>query len=107
MADAGGRAGPAALATMTPEERTAFQTRQRTFWKDEGVLLTLTATLAAKAEPCSAAARPRTGRSHQNPPQVSVTAENYNRIARLVEHDVPVKLSFDIKNRFTDRHRFV
>jgi Zn-dependent M28 family amino/carboxypeptidase len=40
-------------------------------------------------------------RAHaDNPPQVIVAAEHYNRIARLLQHDVPVKLTFDIKNRF-------
>ena len=31
---------------------------------------------------------------------MSITAEHYNRIARLLEHDVPVKLQFDIKTQF-------
>ncbi len=35
-----------------------------------------------------------------NLPQVSITAENYNRIARLLEHNVPVKLAFNIKTQF-------
>ncbi len=39
-----------------------------------------------------------------NPPQLQVTAENYNRIARLLEHNVPVKLTFDIKTQFDTSH---
>ena len=31
---------------------------------------------------------------------MAITAENYNRIARLLEHQVPVKLAFDIKTKF-------
>jgi Zn-dependent M28 family amino/carboxypeptidase len=31
---------------------------------------------------------------------VSLTAEHYNRIARLLEHNVPVKLQFDIRTQF-------
>ena len=43
---------------------------------------------------------PRTGDPTKNLPSVAITAENYNRIARLLEHNVPVKLSFDIKVEF-------
>jgi hypothetical protein len=97
----GGRGGAAALAAMTPEERTAFQTRQRTFWKDEGVLLTLTANARGQSGTLFGGGAPRQGDPTQNIPQVSVTAENYNRIARLVEHNVPVKLTFDIATEFS------
>jgi hypothetical protein len=95
----GGRGG--ALAAMTPEERTAFQTRQRTFWKDEGVLLTITANARGQSGTLFGGGAPRQGDPTQNIPAVSVTAENYNRIARLVEHNVPVKLTFDIGTEFT------
>lgn len=98
----GGRGGAAgALAAMTPEERTAFQTRQRTFWKDEGVLLTMQATARGQSGTLFGGGAVRTGDPTQNIPQVSVTAENYNRIARLLEHNVPVQLAFDIKTEFT------
>ena len=33
---------------------------------------------------------------------VAVTPEHYNRIARLLQHDIPVKLEFDIKAQFID-----
>ena len=104
---AGGRGGAgrggaaAALAAMTPEERTAFQTRQRTFFKDEGVLLTMTATARGQSGTLFGGGAVRTGDPTQNLPQISVTAENYNRIARLLEHNVPVKLAFDVKTEFT------
>jgi hypothetical protein len=98
----GGRGGAnAAAAAMTPEERTAFQTRQRTFWKDEGVLLTLTANARGQSGTLFGGGAARQGDPTQNIPQVSVTAENYNRIARLAEHNVPVKLTFDIATEFT------
>ena len=99
----GGRGGGrgAALLAMTPEERQAFQTRQRTFWKDEGVLLTMQANARGQSGTLFGGGAVRTGDPTQNIPQISVTAENYNRIARLVEHNVPVKLTFDIKTEFT------
>ena len=95
----GGRGG--ALLAMTPEERQAFQTRQRTFWKDEGVLLILQATARGQSGTLFGGGAVRTGDPTQNIPQISVTAENYNRIARLIEHEVPVKLTFDVKTEFT------
>ena len=99
----GGRGGAfAALANMTPEERQAFQTKQRSFWKDEGVVLTMTATARGQSGTLFGGGAPRQGNPRDNIPQISVTAENYNRIVRLVEHNIPVKLSFDIKTEFND-----
>jgi hypothetical protein len=98
----GGRAGAqAALLAMTPEERTAYQERQRNFFKDEGVLVTLTANARGQSGTLFGGGATRTGDPTKNLPAVSVTAENYNRIARLLEHNVPVKLSFDIRTQFT------
>lgn len=36
------------------------------------------------------------------PPMVALTPEQYNRIARLLDHKIPVKLEFDIQARFID-----
>jgi len=36
------------------------------------------------------------------PPMVTLTPEHYNRIARLLDHKIPVKLEFDIQARFID-----
>ena len=36
------------------------------------------------------------------PPMVALTPEHYNRIARLLDHKIPVKLEFDIEARFLD-----
>ena len=35
-------------------------------------------------------------------PSVALMPEHYNRIARLVQHDIPVKLEFNIQNEFYD-----
>jgi len=93
----GGRGG--ANANMTPEELQAFQTKLRSFVKDEGVLLTLQATARGESGTLfGGGAQNRMDTT--NLPQVSITAEHYNRIARLLEHNVPVKLTFDIKTQF-------
>jgi Zn-dependent M28 family amino/carboxypeptidase len=98
----GGRGGqPNPLANMTPEERQAFTDRQRTFFQDEGVLMTVTASARGESGTVFASnGGSRTGDPTKNLPAVAITAENYNRIARLAEHNVPVKLSFDIKVQF-------
>jgi carboxypeptidase Q len=96
----GGR-GPNPLANMTPEERQAFQDKQRAFLTDEGVLMTVTASARGESGTVFASnGSSRTGDPTKNLPSVAITAENYNRIARLLAHEVPVKLSFDIRTKF-------
>jgi carboxypeptidase Q len=99
----GGRGGAAAgaLANMTPEERLAYQEKQRSFWKNEGALMTIQASARGESGTLFGGGAPRLGDVTHNLPQASITAENYNRIYRLAQHNIPVKLSFDIKTEFT------
>lgn len=98
----GGRGGPPnAFATMTPEERQAFPEKLNKFLTDEGVLMTITGSARGQSGTVFASnGSPRTGDPTKNLPSVAITAENYNRIARLLAHEVPVKLAFDIKVNF-------
>jgi hypothetical protein len=41
-----------------------------------------------------------------NPPTLVMAAEHYNRIARLLEHQIPVKLQFEIRTTFDDTEPF-
>ena len=92
----GGRGGN--NANLTPQEQQAFQRRQTTFFKDEGALATITASTRGQAGIVFASnGSSRAGDPTKNLPSLAITAEHYNRIARLLEHNVPVKLSFDIK----------
>jgi carboxypeptidase Q len=94
----GGRGGNPGAATLTPQEQQALQRRQTTFWQDEGAAATITASARGQSGIVFASnGSPRTGDPTKNIPSLAITAENYNRIARLLEHNVPVKLSFDIK----------
>jgi len=103
----GGRGGRGVLAAGGPalsaEEQRALLARQNTFWKDEGVLVTISATGTTRGSsgvvPTSNGA-PRTGDPTKNLAQIAVTAENYNRVARLLQHNVAVKLSFNIQTKF-------
>jgi carboxypeptidase Q len=99
----GGRGGGpnAAFMAMTPEERRAFPEKLNKFLNDEGVLMTITANSRGQSGTVFASnGSPRTGDPTKNLPSIAITAENYNRIARLLEHEVPVKLTFDIKVSF-------
>jgi hypothetical protein len=101
----GGRGGPGGpgggnnpLANMTPEERQAFQERQRKFFSEEGVLATITASARGQSGTVFASnGSSRTGDVTKNLPSIAITAENYNRIVRLLDHRTPVKLSFNVQ----------
>ncbi len=73
------------------------------FMKDEGVVLVLSESNNGSGGTIFAAS----GGSYdpKRPaatPAVGLMPEHYNRIARLIEHNIPVKLEFDIKNKFYD-----
>jgi len=93
-----GRGGGRGPQTMTPQEQQAFTKRQTTFFQDEGALATVTASTRGQSGVVFANnGSSRAGDPTKNIPALAITAENYNRIARLLDHNVPVKLSFDIK----------
>ena len=91
----------AALVTMTPEERTGIPDPAAHFLERRRRPADPAGDSARTERHAVRRRRGSHGRSTQNIPQVSVTAENYNRIARLIEHNVPVKLTFDVKTEFT------
>ncbi len=98
---------------MTPEERRKAMAERRQlqekiaeFFKNEGALVQLSygyngdgGTVFASSggsydlkKPVAIAA-------------VAITPEHYNRIARLMQHDIPVKLSFNIQNQIVDQNQ--
>ena len=93
--------GVAAAPALTPVQRQAFLASTRKFLVDEGAVMTLQATARGETGMVFGGGAVRTGDITHNLPQVSITAENYSRIARLLQHNVPVKLSFDIRTEFT------
>ena len=80
----GGRGQLAALAAMTPEERQAFTERQRNFWKDEGVLVTITAS--ARGESGTVFAVQRIA-AHRRPHQEHALGRHHRR--KLQPHRPP------------------
>jgi carboxypeptidase Q len=95
----GGRGAFGGRGNMSPEEFRAFQERMRNFWKEEKVAGTLSATERGQSGTLfGGGAQNRMDTA--NVPSISITAEHYNRIARLLAHNTPVKLMFDIKTQF-------
>ena len=78
---------------MTREERLKLQEKIATFLRDEGAVLVLSASQLGDGGTVFAAS----GGFYQADkplalPSVALMPEHYNRIARLVEHKIPVKL---------------
>lgn len=98
----GGR--PGAPAPTTPEQREAaakFRAKVNQFLKDEGALVVLQYGYAGDGGTVFATSGgSRDPKDPVPPPMVALTPEHYNRIARLVEHNIPVKLEFDIQAEF-------
>jgi hypothetical protein len=98
---AGGPPATPEEARQRREERRKFGEKVAQFYKDEGALVLLSygyngdgGTIFASSggsydpkKPIALAA-------------VALTPEHYNRIARLMEHKIPVKLQFNIQNQF-------
>lgn len=94
--------GPrAAPPRQSREERKRMRKKLEQFYKDEGVLLVLSESYSGDGGTIFA----MSGGS-QDPkrpiavPGVALMPEQYNRIARLLDHHIPVKLEFNMKNEF-------
>lgn len=96
----GGNSG--APPPMTREQRQALQDKIVTFIKDEGVLLTITASPNGLGGAIFASSGGSYDPKHPVAvPGVALMPEQYNRIARLLEHKIPVKLEFNIQNELS------
>jgi hypothetical protein len=94
----------AAAAPQSPEERAAlakFRAKTQQFFKDEGALVVL--EYGFNGDGGTVFATSGGSRNPKDPiplPTVALTPEHYNRIARLLAHEIPVKLQFDIQAEF-------
>ena len=93
--------GPHAAQPSSREERERIRKKLEQFYKDENVLLVLSpgyngsgGTIFAMSGGSQDPKRPLAV------PGVALMPEQYNRIARLLEHNIPVKLEFNIQNEF-------
>jgi hypothetical protein len=88
---------------MSREQMLAFRDQSTKFLTDEGVLVVVKTSYAGDGGAVfGASAGPYQKDKPVPPPTVAIAAENYNRIIRLLEKKVPVKLEFDIKAQFHD-----
>jgi len=95
-----GRGGRGGQPRLTPQQARKFRERLNQFWKDEGVPLVIRTSNDGDAGAVFGVGADRD--SKDNVPTIVLSAEHYNRIARLLDRKLPVKLTFDVKARFFD-----
>jgi hypothetical protein len=99
---------PSGRAAFTPQAREArmrLQEKIAQFLKDEGAIMTISESANGDGGTIFAAS----GGSYdpQKPlalPAIALMPEQYNRVARLLEHEIPVKLEFNIENDIDESH---
>ena len=80
-----------------------FRRKMARFLKDEGAVVVLQYGYNGDGGTVFASSGgSRDPKDPVPPPMVVVTPEHYNRIARLLEHNIPVQLEFDIRAQFLD-----
>jgi carboxypeptidase Q len=93
--------GRPAAPPLSREEAAARKNKINQFLKDEGALVVLQyGTNGDGGTVFATAGGSRDPKDPIPPPMVAITPEHYNRIARLIEHKIPVKLEFDIRTEF-------
>jgi hypothetical protein len=87
---------------QTPQQR--FQNRLNQFLKDEGVavVVRLGGGQSTGGTVFGQAAGSRDPKDPVPPPTVAITPEHYNRVMRLLDAKIPVKLEFEIQAKFLD-----
>src|SRR4051794_32438998 len=97
------RSGAPATPVLTREQRQQLQDKTVSFMKEEGVLLTITESPNGSGGTIFAAAGGSYDPKHPVAvPGIALMPEQYNRIARLLDHKVPVKLEFNIQNDISE-----
>jgi carboxypeptidase Q len=91
---------PGGQPPFSPQQARKFRDRLNQFWKDEGVPLVIRTSNPGDAGTVFGMGADR--ESKDNVSTIVLAAEHYNRIARLLDHKLPVKLTFDVKAQFFD-----
>ena len=85
------------------EQMRQFRTKMSQFLHDEAPMLVLqSGTIGDGGTVFGSSGGSRETKDPVPPPTVVITPEHYNRIVRLIEHKIPVKLAFNVKARFFD-----
>ncbi|MBX9601143.1 MAG: M20/M25/M40 family metallo-hydrolase [Bryobacteraceae bacterium] len=95
---------PAPAAPQPDRQRqAAFRNKRNQFLKDEGALLVLDFGSSGDGGTLFASGGgSREKKDPVPPPMAAITPEHYNRIARLLDKKIPVKLRFDIRTEMGD-----
>jgi len=96
----GGRGGRGGQGGQNSQQQ--FQNRLNQFLKDEGaaVVVRLGGAQSSGGTVFGQAAGSRDAKDPVPPPTVALTPEHYNRVMRLLDNKIPVKLEFEIQARF-------
>ena len=81
-------------------KRRALQKKMAGFFKEEGVAVWLSASPREHGTIIAQSGGSRDMNAEPTVPQLAVAAEHYSRIARLLQHNIPVDLTIDIKTQF-------
>lgn len=87
------------------EERRKFQDKVSEFYKQEGALVVISAGRGDGGTVFGPSPRSYDTKLPIPLPSVVLAVEHYNRIARLMDHKIPVKLSFNIQNEIIDQNQ--
>ena len=98
----GGRGGQGGPGGQNAQQQ--FQNRLNQFLKDEGVavVVRLGGGQSSGGTVFGQAAGSRDVKDAVPPPTVALTPEHYNRVLRLLDNKIPVKLEFEIQAKFLD-----
>ncbi len=87
------------------EERRKFTEKVAQFYKEEGALIVLSYGYTGDGGTVFASSGgPYDPKKPIAIASVALTPEHYNRMVRLIQHKIPVKLEFNIKNEFYTDH---
>lgn len=81
-------------------QQVAFRKKLAAFWREEGVAVLVQYGYRGDGGTVSGASGgSRDPKDPLNPPTILLNPEHYNRIVRLLEKEVPVKLEVEVRNR--------
>ncbi len=99
-----GAPGPGLRDPAARDQYRQMRSKLYQFYKDEGVLAVVTPGLMRGDDGTifSGPAGSREIDAPQPPVSIALAPEHYNRIARLLDHQIPVKLSLNLRAQFLD-----
>ena len=96
-------AAAAAQGPQDREQQRQFRNKLSAFLRDEAPMMVLqTGSTADGGTVFAAAGGSRDLKDPIPPPTIALTPEHYNRIVRLMERKIPVKLQFNVEAKFID-----